>query len=116
MDKKHTTVIANGYKILIQEILDNEFDDSHSSLPSPNFTTLHKIQNEKDKNPLFVKYKKYDKLTLNIIDNPVEFSKFGSEILKMAIDNKIDSTVQKIFDKVLDITNNTMSIISLHLP
>src|SRR5581483_348133 len=123
-NEKDTTVIANGYKILIQDILDNEFDGLHSSLPSPNFTNLYEIQineeyNDKD---LYKNSKKFDKLTLNIINNPVEFPKFGLEILEVAIENKIDSIVQKVFDKILDITKNNICyynnirIISLHLP
>src|SRR5438045_6909910 len=89
---------------------------------SPNFVVLLKIQNEDDKFYFSKNSKKFDNLTSNILNNPVEFSKFGSEILEMAVDNRNDFTVQKIFDKILDITKNnncyynTMNIISLHLP
>ena len=115
-------IIINSIKTTIQKILDNEFNDSQSSLPSPNFVVLLKIQNEDDKFYFSKNSKKFDNLTSNILNNPVEFSKFGSEILEMAVDNRNDFTVQKIFDKILDITKNnncyynTMNIISLHLP
>jgi hypothetical protein len=54
----------------------------------------------------------------------MEFSKFGSEILEMAIDNKKDDNIQLIFKKIFEIIENDnyyyynyyMSIISLSLP
>src|SRR5581483_1998494 len=73
-------IIIDDYKIIIQEILENEFNNSRSSLPSPNFKTLLEIQDEEDDADKMNKYtkndyKKYVKLVSNIIDNePVLFS------------------------------------------
>ena len=63
-------------------------------------------------------------LVLNIIDNPMEFSKFGLKILETAIYNKKNNTIEFIFKKIFEIIDNNnnnyyynyMSIISLSLP
>src|SRR5581483_9260064 len=74
----------------IQGVLDDEFNDSQSSLPLPNFETI--LNND-------VKYKE---LTQYIINDPVELSKFGSKILRWAICYNRDDTTQLIFDNLFE--------------
>ena len=78
-------------KKLIEEILVDEFKDSRFSLPPRDFITI--FDQEEDK---------YKYLISSIISDPVEFSKFGSEMLKIAIDKKNDFVVKKIFNEIFD--------------
>ena len=103
-----------GYYRDIQETLDNEFNDSQFSLPLPKFKIIYELNNAK-----------YKELILYIINDPVEFSKFGPEILELAIIYNNNFIVQTIFDKLFefiksDSTNsyNTalLSLISQKLP
>ena len=102
--------LEKNYKELIKEILSKEFDDASTSLPSPNFVNIFEE---------FYKTE-YKELVLRIIDDdPVEFSKFGSKILEIAIDKNIDTIVHKIFDKIGAVSTKNMmllSFISLNLP
>ena len=56
------------YKIIIQDILNNEFKDS---LPPPNFKIIFEKYDPKNK---------YGKFVLDIIKDSVEFSKIGSPV------------------------------------
>ncbi len=132
--------INNDYKTLIQEVLKKEFSKSFS-LPSPNFLAIFENCDINDDDP----YKKllllakgadnsinlYKRLLLSIIYNPVEFLKFGSEILKIAIEKENDYIVQLIINRIIklideeekDDENNSINhmmllpfIISLKLP
>ncbi len=110
---KSKNVDNKNYKTLIREVLNNEFSDSLSSLPSPNFTTI--FENcENDPDDLYEKFERllksmddqidlYRRLLSNMINNPVEFSKFGSEILKKAIEEKYNFIVQLVFNKIIQI-------------
>ncbi|CAI2183477.1 19376_t:CDS:2, partial [Funneliformis geosporum] len=96
---------------LIQELLNNEFSDSFPSLPSPNFIIIFEncdVNNLDDpyEKVLFVKsldnpINLYKMLLLSIINNPAEFSKFGSEILDIAMNKRNDYIVQSIFNKII---------------
>jgi hypothetical protein len=73
-------------------------------------------------------FKNYDddddfkQLILYILSDPVKFSKFGLEILELAIDNKQDSVIKLICDKICEMVKNNdyhyynnMNIMSLNL-
>src|SRR5581483_4982749 len=60
----------------IQKCLNDEFNDSRSSLPPPNFKSIFKNININDA--------EYKELIQYIINDPVELLKFGSEILRWA--------------------------------
>src|SRR5205085_911085 len=68
-------------KILLQEILDDEFKDSLSSLPPPNFGRDN-----------------FKEFVLSI-GNVSEFSKFGPEILELATYSEKKDSVKLICDK-----------------
>jgi len=115
-DSKNTIDDRDDYKPLIQEILDNEFNDFVFSLPSPNFITIFENFNDE--------YDFHKELVLSIINDPVEFSKFGSNVLEIAIDKNEESIVQLIFDQIFKLIENNLAednkyllqIISLNLP
>jgi hypothetical protein len=89
-------------------------------LPSPNFKYIFEWINPK------YKYKihegMYEKSILCIINNPVEFAKFGPEILEIAMDIKIDFVIQSIFDRIFKLFEsnlenyNYLPFISIKLP
>jgi hypothetical protein len=95
-------------KNYIEYILKNKFI---LSLPSPNFKTLfEKIKKEKYKKHKNTKYKKYEKYFKSIINDPVKFSKFGLEMLEIAINEKDDGfvfIVQSIFDKIIELIDDS---------
>ncbi|PKC09586.1 hypothetical protein RhiirA5_415467 [Rhizophagus irregularis] len=101
-------------------MLNDEFNDLQTSLPSPNFINIFRmIENRKDKD------EEYKALILYIINDPIEFSKFGSEILKVVINEKNDfiiHIIQLIFDKIIELIKKNsadysyMALISLYLP
>ncbi|CAB5376317.1 unnamed protein product [Rhizophagus irregularis] len=103
-----------------QKMLNDEFNDLQTSLPSPNFINIFRmIENRKDKD------EEYKALILYIINDPIEFSKFGSEILKVVINEKNDfiiHIIQLIFDKIIELIKKNsadysyMALISLYLP
>ncbi|UZO01975.1 uncharacterized protein OCT59_020481 [Rhizophagus irregularis] len=77
------------------------------------------IENRKDKD------EEYKALILYIINDPIEFLKFGSEILKVVINEKNDfiiHIIQLIFDKIIELIKKNsadysyMALISLYLP
>src|SRR3954465_8628381 len=78
-------------KKIIQEISGDEFKDPRSSLPPPNFKTIFEEHCHENK---------YRELVLNIINDSVEFSKFGSKMLEIASEIKHDSVVHKIFHEI----------------
>ncbi|CAG8523211.1 9810_t:CDS:2 [Funneliformis mosseae] len=98
---------------LIQKVLNKEFSDSFSSLPSPNFMVIFEncdVNNLDDPYEIVLFVKSLDNpinlykiLLLNIINNPSEFSKFGSEILDIAIEKRNDYIVQSIFNKIISL-------------
>ncbi len=83
------------------------YDNFKLSLPSPNFKTIfEKIKKEKYEKHKNTEYKEYEKYFINIVNDPVEFSKFGSKMLEIAINTKDDSfvfIVQSIFDKIIEL-------------
>ncbi|CAG8485928.1 17254_t:CDS:2 [Rhizophagus irregularis] len=101
-------------------MLNDEFNDLQTSLPSPNFINIFRmIENRKDKD------EEYKALILYIINDPIEFLKFGSEILKVVINEKNDfiiHIIQLIFDKIIELIKKNsadysyMALISLYLP
>jgi hypothetical protein len=103
-----------------QKMLNDEFNDLQTSLPSPNFINIFRmIENRKDED------EEYKALILYIINDPIEFSKFGSEILKVVINEKNDfiiHIIQLIFDKIIELIKKNsadysyMALISLYLP
>ena len=110
--KYYSNENIDDFKILLQEILDNEFKDSLTSLPSPNFTWL--IEN--------YQVNKYKNLIKYIINDPIEFSKFGSKLLEIAIRENRKDVIQSIFDKIIELVEKEdygialLPIISIKLP
>src|SRR6266542_1482662 len=125
----------NNYKNLFRNVLNKEFSDSSSSLPPPNFISIFEncyTMTDPQKNDpivvavnllLFIKrvdnpINLYKRLLLSIINNPVEFSKFGSEILKIAIEKRNDYIVHSIFNKIFKLiedeeVNSYMTLLPL---
>ncbi|CAB4490611.1 unnamed protein product [Rhizophagus irregularis] len=113
--------INEHYRKLINKILKNEFNDSNSSIPLPKFSSeVHEILNN---NPLVenikndtealskfrkdmldnkINYQQMKAITTSIVDDKELFSKFGSEILKMAIENNYNDIVKKVIDKIIE--------------
>src|SRR5581483_8219108 len=68
------------------------FNDSRSSLPPPNFKII--LENINDA--------KFKELIQYILNDPVKFSKFGSEILESAIKENNNFVAQSVFDKLTE--------------
>ncbi len=102
------TDFDNYCKPFIKEILDDKFK---LSLPSPNFKTIfEKIKKEQYRKHKNTEYKKYEKYFLSIINNPVEFSKFGLEMLEIATNEKDGSfifIIQSIVDKIIELIDDS---------
>ncbi len=127
----------NDYMNLFRNVLNKEFSNS-SSLPTPNFSFIFEncymtdsdvpsVKNDpivvavnllliikRVDNPINL----YKGFLLSIINNPVEFSKFGSEILSIAIDKQNDYIVQSIFNKIFKLiedeeVNSYMTLLPL---
>ncbi|GES79935.1 hypothetical protein GLOIN_2v1882411 [Rhizophagus clarus] len=93
---------GNDYNILIERILENEFDDSKHSIPFPKFIELR----ETDRKSIIDE----------VINDNFLSSKFGAEMLKIAIEEQYDDVVLKIIGSTQNYSENYMTIISLNLP
>ncbi|GBC23171.2 hypothetical protein GLOIN_2v1784920 [Rhizophagus irregularis DAOM 181602=DAOM 197198] len=98
--------VNEHYKPLIGRILKYEFNDSKDSIPLPNFmgqNTNHRKTIAED-----------------VISDNLVSSKFGIEMLKIAIKENCDSVVRPIINNTIEsIQNysvNSMTFISLNLP
>ncbi|CAB4484149.1 unnamed protein product [Rhizophagus irregularis] len=101
---------TSGIRILNDFVLANEFNDSKSSIPCSRF---------------FVSRKQIDTFRYDfkgIINDTLALSKFGSEILNIAINDRNDDIVQHILDQTFEsIKNNhnymaSLPFVSLNLP
>jgi hypothetical protein len=81
----------NGYIPFIKKVLANEFNDSKSSIPCPRFFIPRRLSGNLD---AFYDFKGF-------INDIQAFSKFGSEILKIAINDKNDDVIQHIINEAL---------------
>ncbi|CAB4411306.1 unnamed protein product [Rhizophagus irregularis] len=98
--------VNEHYKPLIGRILEYEFNDSKHSIPLPNFmgqSTNHRKG-----------------IAEYVINDDLVSSKFGIEMLKIAIKENCDSVVRPIINNTIEsIQNysvNSMTFISLNLP
>ncbi|CAB5314681.1 unnamed protein product [Rhizophagus irregularis] len=112
LNNKNDIKIINDYISLIKKVLDNEFNDSKSSIPCPRFFVSRGLSGGLD---VIDDFKGF-------INDPLALSKFGSEILKIAINDRNDDIVQHILDQTFEsikINHNYMAsltFVSLNLP
>ncbi|UZO29101.1 uncharacterized protein OCT59_022591 [Rhizophagus irregularis] len=110
LNNKNDIKFINDYIPFIKKVLANEFNDSKSSIPCSRF---------------FVSRKQIDTFRYDfkgIINDTLALSKFGSEILNIAINDRNDDIVQHILDQTFEsIKNNhnymaSLPFVSLNLP
>jgi hypothetical protein len=94
------------YKSLIERILKNEFDDSkHSSIPFPPFLEYNEWRREWRRD-----------VVEDFINDNLVSPKFGTEMLKIAIEGRCNDVFQQIIKSNQDYSENYMTIISLNIP
>ncbi|PKY49663.1 hypothetical protein RhiirA4_545423 [Rhizophagus irregularis] len=112
LNNKNDIKFINDYIPLIKKVLANEFNDSKSSIPCPRFFNSRKLSGGLYTIEDFKGF----------INDPLALSKFGSEILNIAINDRNDVMVQHILDQTFEsIKNNnnyvaSLPFVSLNLP
>ncbi|RIA84731.1 hypothetical protein C1645_831819 [Glomus cerebriforme] len=112
LNNRNDIKFINDYIPLIKKVLANEFNDSKSSIPCPRFFISRRLSGNLN---TFYDFKGF-------INDTLAFSKFGSEILKIAINDRNDDIVQHIIDKTFESIKNDhdymalLPFVSLNLP
>ncbi|GES73543.1 hypothetical protein GLOIN_2v1784920 [Rhizophagus clarus] len=102
--QNHPIISSNfidTYRQLIDEILNNEFDNSKHSIPFPKYIEEANFHRKE--------------IVEDVINDNLVSPKFGIEMLKIAIEKKNDAAVQQIIKSTQDYSENHMTIISLNL-
>ncbi|CAB4407985.1 unnamed protein product [Rhizophagus irregularis] len=105
---------SEHYKPLIRRILKNEFDDSKHSIPLPIFMNIGSVPKFFSLSSKKDWWDRNDIVNVVIKDKLVS-SKYGIEMLKIAIKERCYEVVQQIIESIQDYSENYMTIISLNL-